>query len=90
MSNFSFSLRVFKRLVLQTPKNKGLFGKGLIFTMVAKITIDSTRRVNPSSTIQNFNDCERYNAGKVENAGNKRFLLFPHCFVLFEIQKLVI
>ena len=29
MSNFSFSDSVFKRLVLQTCKNKGLFGKGL-------------------------------------------------------------
>ena len=28
-SNFSFSNSVFKRLVLQTHKNKGLFGKGL-------------------------------------------------------------
>ena len=28
-SNFSFSLSVFKRLVLHTHKNKGLFGKGL-------------------------------------------------------------
>ena len=28
-SNFSFSHSVFKRLVLQTSKNKGLFGKGL-------------------------------------------------------------
>ena len=27
-SNFSFSLSVFKRLVLQTCKNQGLFGKG--------------------------------------------------------------
>ena len=32
MSNFSFSYSVFKRLVLQTRKNKGLFGKGLITT----------------------------------------------------------
>ena len=30
MSNFSFSRSVFKRLVLQTHKNKGLFRKGLI------------------------------------------------------------
>ena len=30
-SNFSFSHCVFKRLVLQTCKNQGLFGKGLIF-----------------------------------------------------------
>ena len=29
MSNFLFSLSVFKRLVLQTRKNQGLFGKGL-------------------------------------------------------------
>ena len=28
-SNFSFSHSVFKRLVLQTLRNKGLFGKGL-------------------------------------------------------------
>ena len=29
-SNFSFSYSVFKTLVLQTRKNQGLFGKGLI------------------------------------------------------------
>ena len=29
-SNFSFSHSVFKRLVLQTRKNQGLFGKGLM------------------------------------------------------------
>ena len=29
MSNFSFSQNVFKRLILQTHKNKGFFGKGL-------------------------------------------------------------
>ena len=28
-SNFSFSHSVFKRLVLQTRKNRGLFGKGI-------------------------------------------------------------
>ena len=28
-SNFSFSRSVFKRLVMQTRKNQGLFGKGL-------------------------------------------------------------
>ena len=28
-SNFSFSHSVFKRFVLQPPKNQGLFGKGL-------------------------------------------------------------
>ena len=29
-SNFSFSHSVFKRLVQQTSKNQGLFGKGLM------------------------------------------------------------
>ena len=29
MSNFSFSHSVFKRLLWQTHKNQGLFGKGL-------------------------------------------------------------
>ena len=29
MSNFSFSRNVFERLVVQTHKNQGLFGKGL-------------------------------------------------------------
>ena len=31
-SNFSFSHNVFKRLILQTRKNQGLFGKGLNLT----------------------------------------------------------
>ena len=29
MSNFSFSHSIFKRLILQTRKNQGLFGKGI-------------------------------------------------------------
>ena len=29
-SNFSFSHSIFRRLILQTPNNQGLFGKGLI------------------------------------------------------------
>ena len=33
MSNFSFSRSVFKRLVLQTRKNQGLFRKGLQLQM---------------------------------------------------------
>ena len=36
-SNFSFSHSVFKRLVLQTRKNQGLFGKGLNFWLNHKI-----------------------------------------------------
>ena len=37
MSNFSFSHSVFKRLVLQTCKNQGLFGKGLTSTTSALV-----------------------------------------------------
>ena len=36
MSNFSFPHSVFKRLVLQTCKNKGLFGKALKHRIVRK------------------------------------------------------
>ena len=39
-SNFSFSYSVFKRLLLQTRKNRGLFGKGLINT-IQKISLFS-------------------------------------------------
>ena len=35
-SNFSFSHSVFKRLVLQTRKNQGLFGKGLTHYQTTK------------------------------------------------------
>ena len=35
-SNFSFSHSVFKRLVLQTRKKQGLFGKGLIEEKMSK------------------------------------------------------
>ena len=36
MSNFSFSHSVFKRLVLQTLKNQGLFGKGLMSIYIVR------------------------------------------------------
>ena len=46
-SNFSFSHSVFKRLVLQTRKNQGLFGKGLsVFAMT--IIIPPTPRTEIS------------------------------------------
>ena len=37
MSNFSFSHIVFKRLILQTPENQGLFGKGLIGSLRVRL-----------------------------------------------------
>ena len=69
MSNFSFSHSVFKRLVLQTRKNQGLFGKRLThyhtmtpFDTPGKQAIENT-------------------VGKGENARNKQFLLVPQCFL---------
>ena len=71
-SNFSFFHSVFKRLVLQTHKIQGLFGKGL----------------NLYHTITNFNDLEKAFesiAGKGENAGNQdKFQFFeshPFCYL---------
>ena len=39
MSNFSFSYIVFKKLIQQTRKNQGLFGKGLKYYLLLKIQI---------------------------------------------------
>ena len=38
MSNFSFSHKVFKRLVLQTRKKQGLFGKGSVLLVEWKLS----------------------------------------------------
>ena len=52
-SNFSFSLSVFRRFVLQTRKIKGLFGKGLSLSWKCHRQISALHR-----TIPNFNDLE--------------------------------
>ena len=54
MSNFSFSHNIFKRLVLQTCKIQGLFGKGL----------------NESCMMISVFDRVENNVGQGENAGN--------------------
>ena len=56
-----------KRLVQQTRKNQGLFGKGL--TTQSQILMTLKRK--PFENIE----------GKGENAGNQHFLLFPQCFL---------
>ena len=53
-SNFSFSRSVFKRLVLQTRKNQGLFGKGLSARPHSNMCIDwpiSVRRIKINKLI---------------------------------------
>ena len=42
MSNFSFSHSVFKRIVLQTRENQGLFGNGLNFISYLQVTTPNT------------------------------------------------
>ena len=44
-SNFSFSHSVFKTLILQTHKNKGLFGKGLTLSQMPNFGLFQTERV---------------------------------------------
>ena len=57
MSNFSFSHNVFKRLVLQTHKNQGLFGKGLKFHVcITLIDILNEFTVSLSATHSFQND----------------------------------
>ena len=114
MSNFSISHSVFKRLVLQTSKNQGLFGKGLRETIqntfISKLcpffNLDilssikhATAKRWHSHAVLLFNSESRllmtlYKkpfeniVGKLENAGNQHFLLFPQCFLPFPIKTL--
>ena len=70
-SNFSFSHSVFKRLVLQTHKNKGLFGKGLNVGKMAKFVFDRLESI----------------VGKVENAGCQHFLVMKNLERLVEVVR---
>ena len=72
--NFSFSLSVFKRLVLQTRKNQALFGKGLN-TMHCRLLM--TLEKMPFENI----------VRKRVNSSNQHFLLFPQCFLLNSINE---
>ena len=68
-SNFSFSHTIFKRLVLQTCKNQGLFGKGLTHYHI----------------MLHFDALKIYSCGKHcekrRNCLYKQFLLFSQCFL---------
>ena len=56
MSNFSFSHSVFKRLVLQTHKNKGLFWKGLINMMPFETLEELNEKLTLYHIIPTFNN----------------------------------
>ena len=77
-SYFSFSHSVFKRLVLQTHKNKGLFAQIVRF--------DFYRITNIGENGALVFTCLQYKSlentvGKGEIACNEQFLLFPQCFL---------
>ena len=86
-SNFSFSHSVFKRLVLQTRKNKGLFGKGLtLYRIIATFnTTGELVKPCPKQQILNssklrqsaddnfeFDEKSRKFSKRVENTGKRR------------------
>ena len=79
-SNFSFSYSVFKRLILQTRKNQGLFGKGL--TLNDKIGDQSNLKafadniLNVVQMIICASDWVENAVGKGENVGYHHFLFF--------------
>ena len=75
MSNFSFSHHVFKRLKLQTRKNQGLFGKGLIPLPEDKIL--------PLSKLKAFANNSVTVAQKVTSI----FSFFSQCYLLYQIRK---
>ena len=85
-SNFSFSHSVFKRLVLQTPENLGLVGKGLKPFSKQQI-LDSSKLEDFADESFNFDESSRKFSKKVENtvgkgeiARHEQLLLFPQCF----------
>ena len=75
MSNFSFSHSVFKRLVLQTRKNQGLFGKGFIVESHLFVFSNALNLGNPK--ILPF--CKKLNTWKTIRS--IFIVLFPFCQV---------
>ena len=59
MSNFSFSHKVFKGLVLQSPKNKGLVGKGLTLYHMVTAFSDPREEAFGNMGIE-VNACNQY------------------------------
>ena len=76
----------FKRLVLQTYKNQGLSGKGLINFLPNEKLLDWSKLKAFADDKKSVNEKLEFvlgreeNMGKGENAGYQHFLLFPQCF----------
>ena len=82
MSNFSFSQSVLKRLVLQTCKNKGLFGKELKGENDGNL-VSASHHVF-YHTIPTFIDPER--EGSCKHCGKRRKCRFSQCFLPYQGQ----
>ena len=68
--NFSFSRSVFKRLLLQTHKNQGLFGKGL--KCLWSITVPFTNSSVQDQTVLNVNSSSSTLYGKLIHLGYEK------------------
>ena len=69
-SNFSFSHCVFKRLVLQTPINQGLFGNELTPSQTTNFTLYQIERFCRRQN--EFNENGRKLSKRIENTGKRR------------------
>ena len=84
-SNFSFSPHSdFKRLVMQTCKNQGLFGKGLTLFQMTNFGIFQTQFADDNFKFREygrkFYKWVENTVGKGKIASYEQFLLFLQCF----------
>ena len=79
-SNFSFSHSVFKRLVLQTRKNKGLFVKGLmVYNELDTMSIKPFVKKGLNTFVKKIDSCQTAQFAQVAMGRNfSRFLNFFH------------
>ena len=83
-SNFSFAHGVFKRLVLQTGKNQGLFGKGLKFNSLPNDKIlDQSNLKDVADDKINVTYVTNFVPGRVENIWKKEKMLVTGIFSFF-------
>ena len=79
-SNFSFSRSVFKRPVLQTCKNQGLFGKGLTLSQMTNFRLFQTQSLQ--TTILNLMKIAESSLKRVENTVGKGEMAHYEQFLL--------
>ena len=99
MSNFSFSHCVLKRLVLQTCKNQGLFGKelkkestcyqGQKFLDISKLEAFTADKTEVTQILKFISGRVKKHCGKRKKIWLPAFFLFPQCFLVKIIDCLV-